>query len=129
MKLQNLNKKYKQKVIYDQMDIDLSNNGIHVLYGESGSGKSTLINILLGVDKNVEGQYIVDDVELTPDQIDNFRQQNIGYMAQSNGIIEQFTVYQNIKLYDQNIADEKIEEILKLLEIDNLINELGKSLS
>lgn len=129
MKLQNLNKKYKQKVIYDQMDIDLSNNGIHVLYGESGSGKSTLINILLGVDKNVEGQYIVDNVELTPDQIDNFRQQNIGYMAQSNGIIEQFTVYQNIKLYDQNIADEKIEEILKLLEIDNLINELGKSLS
>ncbi len=129
MKLKNLNKKYKQKVIYENMNIDLSNNGIHVLYGESGSGKSTLINILLGVDQNVEGSYIVNDVELNHEQIDKFRQQNIGYMAQSNGIIEQFTVYQNIKLYDQNIEDEKIKEILKLLEIDNLINELGKSLS
>lgn len=129
MKLTNLNKKYKSKTIYENMEIDLSSNGIHVLYGESGSGKSTLINILLGVDKNIEGSYWVDDIQLSPEQIDKFRQQNIGYMAQSNGIIEQFTVYQNIKLYDQNIADEKIEEILKLLEIDQLVNEQGKNLS
>lgn len=129
MRLSKVNKKYKEKTIYSEMEIDLSQNGIHVLFGESGSGKSTLINILLGVDKNVEGNYEVDGKILNQDQIDKFRQQNIGYMAQSNGIIDQFTVYQNIKLYDEAIADEEIDKILKLLEIDKLALELGKNLS
>ncbi len=129
MRLSKVNKKYKDKTIYSETEIDLSQNGIHVLFGESGSGKSTLINILLGVDKNVEGNYEVDGEILSQDQIDKFRQQNIGYMAQSNGIIDQFTVYQNIKLYDEAIADEEIDKILQLLEIDKLALELGKNLS
>ncbi len=129
MRLSKVNKKYKEKIIYNEMEIDLSQNGIHVLFGESGSGKSTLINILLGVDKNVDGNYEVDGEVLSQDQIDKFRQQNIGYMAQSNGIIDQFTVYQNIKLYDEAIADDEITKILQLLEIDKLALELGKNLS
>lgn len=129
MQLKKLGKHYKDKIIYEEMDIDLSTAGIHILYGESGSGKSTLINILLGVDKNIEGEYLVANQRLNPEQIDQFRQQNIGYMAQSNGIIDQFTFYQNIKLYDDSISDESILDVLKQLEIETLIDEPGKSLS
>lgn len=129
MRINNLNKSFKDKKIYTNTSINLENSGIHVLYGPSGSGKSTLINILLGIDKDNNIDYLVNNKKLESKEIDKFRQANIGYMSQNLGIIDQFNVYQNIKLYDESISDKVIDQILETLDIKDLKEEKGKNLS
>lgn len=130
MKLTNISKQYQNsKTIYDNAEVDFNKNGIHILFGSSGSGKSTLINIILGLDPNFEGDYLVDGQKLSQDQISEYRQSNIGYMPQGFGIIPQFNVIENINLFDRNIEDANVQSILEQLKISDLADNSGKELS
>ena len=52
LKISNLNKKYKEKIVLDSVSLNVEDpNKIYSLIGESGTGKSTLFNILFGLDQ------------------------------------------------------------------------------
>ena len=46
IRIKNLTKKYGEKVVYQNFNLDIEENKTLVILGESGSGKTTLLNIL-----------------------------------------------------------------------------------
>ncbi|MBQ2835554.1 MAG: ABC-F family ATP-binding cassette domain-containing protein [Clostridia bacterium] len=55
LKIENLEKKFEQKVIFKDANLILNYGEKVALIGENGSGKSTLINIILGQDIKFDG--------------------------------------------------------------------------
>lgn len=70
------------------------------ILGESGGGKSTLMNIIGGLDRNFEGQVIVDGEPLDHTQakkLDVYRRETIGYIFQSFNLINYQTNLENVE--------------------------------
>lgn len=71
------------------------------ILGESGGGKSTLMNIIGGLDREFEGQVIVNGNALDHSQekrMDEYRRDEIGYIYQAYNLINHLTVLENVKL-------------------------------
>ena len=71
------------------------------ILGESGGGKSTLMNIIGGLDREFEGQVIVNGNALDHSQekrMDEYRRVEIGYIYQAYNLINHLTVLENVKL-------------------------------
>ena len=71
------------------------------IMGASGSGKSTLLNVLGGLDRPSQGQYILGGTDvsgMTDSELSNVRNQKLGFIFQSYNLIAQYTVLENIEL-------------------------------
>ncbi|HSH03874.1 MAG TPA: ATP-binding cassette domain-containing protein [Anaerolineae bacterium] len=69
------------------------------LVGPSGSGKSTLLNLLGGLDRPTSGQLWLNDTpwhELSPADLTNQRQQQIGFIFQSFNLLPRLTALENV---------------------------------
>ena len=49
IRIKNLYKRYSDKVVYNDLNLDIEEGKITVLLGESGSGKTTLLNAIAGL--------------------------------------------------------------------------------
>lgn len=56
LKIENLEKRFDQKIIFKDANLNLNYGEKVALIGENGSGKSTLIKIILGQDINFDGK-------------------------------------------------------------------------
>ncbi len=69
--------------------------------GPSGSGKSTLLSLLTGILSPTEGTVIINGVDinqLTSNQRDRFRADNIGYIFQQFNLLPYLSVIDNVIL-------------------------------
>jgi putative ABC transport system ATP-binding protein len=69
--------------------------------GPSGSGKSSLMNIIGGLDRPTEGQYLFEgeDIATFDDfQLAHFRNRRIGFVFQSFQLLPRLTALQNVEL-------------------------------
>ncbi len=69
--------------------------------GPSGCGKSTLLNVLGLLDNPTDGEYFLNDVEVSGHserQRADTRKENIGFVFQSFNLIDELTVAENIEL-------------------------------
>ncbi|MDB0032216.1 ABC transporter ATP-binding protein/permease [Alphaproteobacteria bacterium] len=92
------------------------------IIGESGSGKSTLLTIIMGLLSPNNGK-----IEINNDHLDNQNlfdyQSQIGYVAQDVFLLDD-TIINNIALGQEKeeIDSNRIEKIIKILNLDKLIN-------
>lgn len=92
--IKNLTKKYGEKTVYDNFNLEIKKGKITVILGESGSGKTTLLNILAGL-TDYEG--IVGGMSLPAAMV-----------FQRDRLVKNLTVEDNIKLVNA-AADVKGE--------------------
>lgn len=105
--------------------------------GASGSGKSTLLHILGCIDSLSSGTYLLEGEDIsnkTDTQLAKLRNKKFGFVLQEFGLIEDETVYQNIYtplLFGRTEfkIDERIETIMKELQIEEFKNKKVKKLS
>ena len=64
--LKNVNLKYQDKVIFNDLNIDIKDGDFITIIGENGSGKTSLVKILLGL-VDFQGEIIIDDIKMTND--------------------------------------------------------------
>ena len=91
-----------------------------VIQGTSGSGKSTLLNCIGGLDTMDSGSIKVDGTEIfgmKPNQLSDYRRDNLGFIFQFYNLVPNLTVRENIQICEY-IADDP-------LDIDELLETLG----
>lgn len=105
-----------EQVLYD-ISFEIKEGEFVFLSGDSGSGKSTLLSILSTLLKSSSGEFLIDDMSIDKIQnLDNFRQNNIGFVFQFHYLINYLSVYENIEL--AALGDKK-------KNINTLLEELG----
>lgn len=96
------------------------------IVGMSGAGKTTLINLLSGFIQPTEGEIEIQGHQVSGLNIKSWQQQ-ISYIPQDPYIFDD-TLRNNISFYTPNVSEEKIEEAIKIVGLEDLVKELPNGL-
>ena len=108
------------------------------IMGASGSGKTTLLNCISTIDKVTTGHIIINGNDITKikgNNLNRFRREELGFIFQDFNLLDTLTAYENIALaltiqkVNVNSIDEKVRDIAKKLDIDNILNKYPYQLS
>lgn len=106
IKVNNLVKIFKSKkkekcVALNNVSFTLEDKGFVFIIGKSGSGKTTLLSILGGLDNLTKGEILINGNLLSKfkekDYV-NYRNSMIGYIFQDFHLIDELTIFENIKI-------------------------------
>ena len=136
MEIRNLKKVYNPygihpKVALNGLDFEVEKGDFICIMGASGSGKTTLVNILSTIDEATHGQIFLNQKDLlllSEKEKANLREEEIGFIFQNYNLIESLTVKNNILFslrlnkVDQKIQLEKLNELTKMLNIEEIID-------
>lgn len=106
-----LSKIYNKKVIYKNINLEFESNQTYALIGSSGSGKTTLLNALARLEKPTSGRVVIDGIDIWKMKEKSFFKKYLGYVFQNYALIDNKTVFQNLKLVNTNT--DKISAALK----------------
>ena len=105
IEIKNLCKTYEdhsgQVKALDNVSFNLPNKGMIFIVGKSGCGKTTLLNILGGLDNLTSGKVFINNKSLSSfsvAELDNYRNNTVGFVFQDFCLIERMTVKNNIKM-------------------------------
>ena len=123
----------------------LKNVNIRILKGEfvaimgsSGSGKSTFMNILGCLDKNFEGSYILDSINIEriiEKKISKIRNEKIGFVFQAFNLLPSLTAIENVELplvysgMEVKQRKEKAKRVLEKVGLGDRLNHKPNELS
>lgn len=104
--LKNINKYYfkgegREIHVVNNVTLEFPDAGFVTILGASGSGKTTLLNIIGGLDKYDSGTITYNDTTFdgyNMDTIDKYRREKMGYIFQNYLLINNLSVYNNLKL-------------------------------
>lgn len=99
IELRNISKSYEKEVL-KQVNLNIYKNSKIGIIGGSGEGKTTLVRIILGLEEPDFGEVIRDDV-------------NMSSVFQEDRLIENLSVFDNIKIIDDSIREDEIISHLK----------------
>lgn len=138
IQLQNIKKHYGEKVVFQDVNLNISAGFFTVLRGESGAGKSTLLNLIGGLEMPTSGQIIVDGKyvgNLTAKDRTNFYRHEIGIIFQGSYLQPQFTLLENITLpgvfagMPEAERKTRAEQLAQMLGISDNLKYLPKEVS
>ena len=109
-------------LLFENLNLNISKKSITSIIGPSGCGKSTLLNILGLLDSSFDGEYFFDGVsinKINSKNLNEIRNQKIGFVHQFFHLIPELTVIENIIL-PALVQKNKITDINN--EAHNLLN-------
>lgn len=141
IELKNISKVYKSKrglktEALKDVSIKFDDKGLVFILGKSGCGKSTLLNIIGGLDKYDSGDLLINGKstnKFKEKEFDAYRNTFIGFVFQDFNLLENYSIYKNIslslELQNKKIDKTKINEILKIVGLENFGNRKPNELS
>ena len=158
IEIQNLSKAFTtpfgKKQILDNFSLTVPAGTFLGISGKSGAGKSTLLSIIAGLQKPDSGKVLItrltaqidDDKEtdlfsLNDKELSLFRNKNIGFVSQEQSFLENYTVFDNIRLpyfigtnkrptsKETEAINKRTTELLEKLGIAHLAQSYPKDLS
>ena len=130
IKVRNLTHYYNKDLALENINLEIKKGQFIAIIGESGSGKSTLLSILSTLLKPTSGEIIYENINYKDiKNIDDFRRESIGFIFQFHYLINYLSVKENINLANEKATKMEILDLLKLLNIENLINKYPDEIS
>ena len=114
----NISKKFKNKTIFENLDLTLEGGKIYGVVGHNGSGKTVLLKCLCGLESvssgriEVDGQVLGRDLQFPP---------SLGLILETPGFLEGYSGFDNLKqlaLIKGLIDDDTIRHHLALVGLD-----------
>ncbi|MBQ9885680.1 MAG: ABC transporter ATP-binding protein [Lachnospiraceae bacterium] len=115
---------YKEgnKPVLNHLNLHIREGETLALVGESGAGKTTILNIILGFDKLDSGRVLLDGNDLKDVDLRSVRK-HLAVVPQ-NTILFSGSIRDNITYGLPDISDEKLHDVIKAVNLEELINEL-----
>ena len=140
LKVENLCKQYgkgENKVTaLDNVSFTVNKGEFVAIVGASGSGKSTLLHLIGGVDRPTSGKVFIDGKDIykfNDDELAIFRRRQVGLIYQFYNLIPILNVEENItlplKLDNKNIDKQRLDELIKVLGLEERRTHLPNELS
>lgn len=126
LRVVNLRKSYKNRVIIRDVTLDLARGEVVGLLGPNGSGKTTSFYAIAGLILPEAGQVIIDGQDVTGLPMYRRARLGIGYLPQEMSIFRGLSVEDNIlAILDISVKDghkrrERLEELLSDFSIEHL---------
>ena len=111
--LLNVSKSFGSKKIFTDLNLIFESGKSYALIGGSGSGKSTLLNIIGRLEKIDSGNVLVDKQDIWNIKERTFFKNTVGYVFQNYSLIDNKTVYDNLKLItkDKKTITDVLEKV------------------
>lgn len=120
MIIKDVSKFYGKHCVLNKVNFEIKEGNICGLFGLNGAGKSTLMKIICSIIKPDEGKVIL------------LKNKKVGFMIEQPSFFPNISGFQNIKLLAilyENINEERINEVLKIVGLTKQKNELYKNYS
>ncbi|MCR5126433.1 MAG: ATP-binding cassette domain-containing protein [Treponema sp.] len=136
MKVENLTKKYDEKIVLDGVTIEFPKKSVISLIGPNGAGKSTLMGIMSRLSERSGGLAFFDGKDLR-DWKSNELAKHLSILTQSHNVQMKLTVWELVAFgrfpYSAGHLsardNEIIERAISYMELENLKNQFIDELS
>lgn len=113
MKLININKSFNDLVIFKDFSYDFK-EGFYFIKGASGRGKTTLLKMIASLE-DYKGEIKGNE--------------DVAILFQEDRLLEEFSVFNNLKLVKNDLKKEKAKALLKELKLDCNLDDRVSQLS
>jgi lipopolysaccharide export system ATP-binding protein len=128
-------KKYRQRIVVNNVSVEVKQGEIVGLLGPNGAGKTTSFYIIVGLIKPFSGKVFLDDTEITEEPMYRRAQRGIGYLAQEASVFRKLSVEDNIRAVleftklPKPEQKDKLESLLEEFGLNTVRKSLGIQLS
>ena len=135
LKAEKLVKKYGERTVVSDVDVQVNRGEVVGLLGPNGAGKTTTFYMLTGMVKPLSGEIFLDSDNVTKLPMYKRSKMGVGYLAQDASVFTKLSVEDNLKLVlemtDLNPKEqnEKLEKLIEEFSIGHIRNNKGFALS
>ena len=135
LKASNLKKRYKSRIVVQDVSLEVQSGEVVGLLGPNGAGKTTCFYMMVGLVRLDGGSISLDGAEISKFPIHRRARLGLSYLPQETSVFRKLTVQENVQavleLQDLSEAeiDERLENLLRELHITHLRNNPALSLS
>lgn len=135
LRAENIFKKYKQRMVVNDVSIELKQGEIVGLLGPNGAGKTTSFYMIVGMIKPYSGKIFLDNTEITDEPMYKRAKRGIGYLAQEASVFRKLSVEDNLKTvlefssYSREEQNDRVEMLIEEFGLQNVRKSQGITLS
>lgn len=118
LKIRDLSKRFKRRVIFENVNLDLKRGNIYGFVGANGSGKSVFFKTICGFLRPEKGSILIDDMEIGKN-IDFLPE--LGVLIEKPGFIEEYNQLDNLRYLariNNKIGEREIKDSLEAVGLD-----------
>lgn len=126
IKIEHLTKSFGERTVFQDINLQFAAGKVYALIGNSGCGKTTLLNILAKLEPYDKGSISYRGQELKQIKSHHFFKNELGYLFQNFGLLENETVAANLELgmigqkWTKQEKKQREEEVLEKVGLDYL---------
>lgn len=119
VEVKHLTKKFGELLVLDDVSFNVREGEFLCIVGPTGCGKTTFLNALSTLYEKTAGEILIQGEPV------DLRKHDLAYVIQEPSIMEWLTVEENVrfglnlKKVPKAIADERVEEILQMVNLQN----------
>ncbi|MFP4469420.1 MAG: LPS export ABC transporter ATP-binding protein [Bacteroidales bacterium] len=125
LETRNIFKKYKQRMVVNDVSVKVEQGEIVGLLGPNGAGKTTTFYMIVGLIKPFAGKVLLDNTDITTEPMYKRAKRGIGYLAQEASVFRKLSVEDNLKAvleFTRFTKQEQKDRLEELLEEFGLIH-------
>jgi sulfate transport system ATP-binding protein len=136
IEIRNLNKRFGNTVVCDNLNLDIPSGELVALLGPSGSGKTSLLRIIAGLERPDSGSVLFHGEDAT---FDDVRDRHVGFVFQHYALFGHMSIFENVAFGlrvrpkatrpSEVQIKAKVMELLKLVQLDWLADRYPHQLS
>lgn len=129
LEIKNVNKNYGRKKVINSLSLKVEEGQIYGFIGPNGAGKTTTIKMIVGLTSIDSGSILINNYDIKKDYEKAMK--NVGAIVENPDLYDYLTGMENLKIFARihNVKKERIDEIIKLVGLENRIYDKVKKYS
>ena len=124
IKIHQLTKTFGNRTVFSDLNLNFDAGKVYALIGNSGCGKTTLLNMVAKLEPYDQGSIQYKGKDLRKIKPTNYFRNELGYLFQNFGLIDNKTVSENL---DLGLIGHKLDKQKKIETKEEVLDRVGLS--